>query len=139
MPDRRTKPTAPPPAPMPRLETPGSALTTYAIVPPNALPPAVYLTISGLTPWLIFAHAGLPQHQANIYPCRPVCVIQAPFLNAWNAAGGKLMVIIVVMNIEPPTGVVGVLSGPVILKLDASWMIGVAFGTCTAATYELNG
>src|SRR5262245_4551295 len=87
----------------------------------------------GLTPCVTFAQAGLPQHHVNAWPPRPVCVIHAPFLNWWNAAGGKLI------TIEPPTGVVTVLSGPVILKLVASSKIGVAFGTCTAATYELNG
>src|SRR5262245_63119240 len=112
MPDRRAKPTAPPPAPIPRLETPGVAVITYAIVPPNALPPPpLYLTMIGLVPCVIFAHAGLPQHHVNAWPWRPVCVFQALFLNAWNAAGAKLF------NIEPPTGVVAGLSGAVILKL----------------------
>src|SRR5260221_13769841 len=117
MPDRRAKPTAPPPAPTARLETPTGAVMMYAIVPPNALPPALYLTMIGWVPCVIFAHAGLPQHQVNAWPPRPVCVIHALFLNAWNAAGAKLF------SIEPPTGVVGVLSGPVILKLVASSMI----------------
>src|SRR5260221_14248665 len=116
MPDRRAKPTAPPPAPMPRLETPGSAVSTYAIVPPNALPPPLYLTISGWVPCVIFAQAGLPQHQVNIDACRPVCVIHAPFLSPWNAAAGNLP------NIEPPKAVVGVLIGPVIWKLVATWI-----------------
>src|SRR5687768_17260510 len=116
MPDRRAKPTAPPPAPTARLETPGTAVITYAIVPPNevAVPP-LYLTMIGLVPCVIFAQAGLPQHQVNTAAARPVCVIHAPFLNWWNAAGAKLITIV------PPSGVVGTASGPVILKLVASW------------------
>src|SRR6188474_976772 len=100
MPDRRAKPTAPPPAPTARLETPGSAVITYAIVPPNALPPPpLYLTMIGLVPCVIFAQPGLPQHQVNAWPARPVWVIHAFFLNAWNAAGAKLF------TIEPPSAV----------------------------------
>jgi hypothetical protein len=55
-------------------------------VPPNALPPPLYLTINGFVPWVTFAQAGLPQHQVNIEPWRPVCVIHAPFLKWRNGA-----------------------------------------------------
>jgi hypothetical protein len=109
--------------------TPGAASMTKPIVPPNTLPPPAYLTISGLVPCVIFVQpAPMSKHQVNIEPWRPVCVAHAPFLNAWNAAGGK-----VIPTIEPPSPRVGVASGPVIRKLVASWMNGVLWMP-TAAT-----
>jgi hypothetical protein len=53
---------------------------TYAIVPPNALPPPpAYFTMIGRVPCVIFAQFGLPKHQVKICAPRPVWVIHALF------------------------------------------------------------
>src|SRR5688572_30779351 len=109
-----------------RFDGLGPLETTKPIVPPNALPPPpLYLTISGLVPWVIFAQCGLPQHHVNIEPPRPVCVAHAPFLKAWSAAGAK------VLPIEPLKDVAGVFAGAVIPKLVKICRTGVAFLTTT--------
>src|SRR5512145_1105841 len=72
-------------------------------------------------------------HHVNIDPARPVWVIHAPCLNAWNAA------VFVPFFIVPWGGVVRVGAGPVILKLVASCSTGGAYFTSTARTYGGSG
>jgi hypothetical protein len=71
--------------------------------------------ITKRVPWVIFAHAGLPTHQVNFEPARPVCVIHALGLNAWNAA------VFMPVFLVPAAGRVKAARGPVTRTLVASW------------------
>jgi hypothetical protein len=81
----------------------------------------------GLVPCVIFAQAGLPQQNVKLlaaatglgHPRALLELVEGRRSEAHHHRAAERRG--------------RVLSGPVILKLVASWMIGVAFGTCTAA------
>jgi hypothetical protein len=64
------------------------------MVVPKRFGPAVYFTIAGFVPSVIFAHSGLPGHQVKSGAARPACVVQAlarSFAFFWGPLNAKLV------------------------------------------------